>query len=68
MKTKLWIRVIVLVVLFAWPTVEAWRLFQARQQLADSEQLAQSVVVKLQVAKARHNATVPYQPVSNPRH
>ena len=65
MNKKNWIRVIVLVAIVAWPSVEAYRLLQARQQLAASEQLAQAVVVKLQVAKAKSNATAPYQPVSN---
>ena len=52
-KIKIWIRVIVIAGILAWPGVELFRLWDTVQKLADAQALERSVKVKLEAARAR---------------
>ena len=54
MKNKALIRFIVFAAIFAWPAVESYRYYAARQQLAASEELHASMSTKLAQARAKH--------------
>ena len=54
MKTKIWIRAIVITGILAWPGVESFRLWQTTQKLTEAQALERSVKVKLEAARARH--------------
>jgi hypothetical protein len=60
-KTKIWIRAIVITGILAWPGVESFRLWKTTQKLAEAQALERSVKVKLEAARARH-----VQVASNP--
>jgi hypothetical protein len=53
-KTKIWIRSIVIAGILAWPGVESFRLWDTAQKLAGAQALERSVKVKLEAARARH--------------
>ncbi len=61
MKTQNFIRILVVAVLFAWPGVETYRYYVAKQQLAAN--LQQQKVVQIELARLK-NAQVAVQPVS----
>ena len=54
MKHKALIRVLVFAAIFAWPAVESYRYYVARQQLAASEQLRASVTEQVAQVRAKH--------------
>ena len=54
MKGKNIIRVLVLVGIFAWPAIEAYRLQVARQQVVAARALEKSVQQKLAQLKSKH--------------
>ena len=55
---KMWIRVLVLAAILAWPTVEAYRVWEAHEQLAAATQLEQKVSVRLADARGKAGAQV----------
>ena len=65
MKTQNFIRILVVAVLFAWPGVETYRYYVAKQQLATN--LKQQKVVQIELARLK-NAQVGVQPVSATKH
>jgi hypothetical protein len=54
MKNRAFVRVVVLAALFAWPAVESYRYYVARQQLAASEQLYATVTERVAQARVKH--------------
>lgn len=63
MKSKNCVRIVVLVALLAWPTVETYRLYAANQELAASSKLQQSVSVRL--TQLRNTTQVATRPAKN---
>jgi hypothetical protein len=63
MKSKNCIRIVVLTALVAWPTVETYRLYVAKQELAASSQREQSVNARL--AQLRSTTQVATRPAKN---
>jgi hypothetical protein len=55
MKNKAVIRLIVFAAIFAWPAVESYRFYVARQQLAASEALHANVTAQVAQARAKHS-------------
>ncbi len=53
-KNKIWIRVIVIVGIFAWPATESYRLYLTTQKMAAAQALERSVRAKLEAARAKH--------------
>lgn len=53
MKTKTIIRVVVFAAIFAWPAVESYRYYVARQQLADSQEREKKVTQQVASLKAK---------------
>ena len=53
-NTKIWIRVVVIVGLLAWPAVETYRLWDTAQKLTEAQALERSVRVKLEAARAKN--------------
>jgi Tfp pilus assembly protein PilE len=52
--TKIWIRVVVIVGILAWPAVETYRLLDTTQKLTEAQALERSVRVKLEAARAKN--------------
>jgi flagellar basal body-associated protein FliL len=52
-KSSLWI-LLALVAAVAWASVETYRLWEATQQVAASQQLEMRVAAKLEAARAKH--------------
>jgi len=63
MKSKNCIRIAVLTALLAWPAVETYRLYAARQELTASNKLQQSVNARL--AQLRSTTQIATRPVKN---
>jgi hypothetical protein len=55
MKNKALIRFVVFAAIFAWPAVESYRYYAARQQLAASEELHSSVSAQVAQVRAKHS-------------
>ena len=53
-KTKIWIRVIVIVGILAWPGVETFRLYVTTQKMVAAQALERSVRAKVEAARAKH--------------
>ena len=53
MKNRAFVRIVLYAALFAWPAVESYRYYVARQELAASEQLHASVTEKVAQARAK---------------
>ena len=53
-KSSLWI-LLALVAAVAWASVESYRLWEATQQVAASQQLEMRVAAKLEAARAKHS-------------
>jgi len=53
-KTKICIRIIVIVGILAWPGVETYRLYVITQQMAAAQALERSVRAKLEATRAKH--------------
>ncbi len=61
--TKIWIRVVVIAGILAWPGIETYRLWDTTQKLTEAQALERSVRVKLEAARAR-NVQVAGSPTS----
>ncbi len=55
MKTKNWIRTAVVAGLIAWPALETYRYYVAKNELSASVELNRDVTEKLTLAKLRHS-------------
>jgi hypothetical protein len=53
MKNKAFVRILVFAAIFAWPAIESYRYYVARQQLASSEQLYASVNERVAQVRAK---------------
>jgi len=53
-KTKIWIRVVVIVGILAWPAVETYRLYATTQKMIAAQALERSVRAKVEAARAKH--------------
>ena len=53
-KTKIWIRAVVIAGVLAWPGIETYRLWATTQKMAKAEALERSIRVKLEAARAKH--------------
>ena len=51
---KIWIRVIVIAGILAWPGIETYRLLETNQKLVEAQTLERSVRVKLEAARAKN--------------
>lgn len=60
---KIWIRVVVIAGILAWPGIETYRLWTTTQKLTEAQALERSVRVKLEAARAR-NVEVAGSPAS----
>ena len=60
---KIWIRVVVIAGILAWPGIETYRLWDTTQKLTEAQALERSVRVKLEAARAR-NVEVAGSPAS----
>ena len=63
MKSKNCIRVAILAAVVAWPSVETYRLYVAKQELADSQKLEQSVSARY--AQLKSTTQVAVRPAKN---
>jgi regulatory protein YycH of two-component signal transduction system YycFG len=65
MNKKNLVRTVVLLGLVAWPAVESYRLWEARQDLASRQKVESKVTTRLAMAKAKNAqlATVAPDPV-----
>ena len=52
-NAKVWIRVVVIAGIVAWPTVESYRLWDTTQKMQVALALEHSVAVKLEVTRAK---------------
>lgn len=50
---KIWIRVVVIAGILAWPGIETYRLWITTQKLTEAQALERSVRVKLEAARAK---------------
>ena len=68
-KTKIWIRVIVICGILAWPGVETYRLWVTTQKMVAAQALERSVRAKVEAARAKHvevaNASAPATPATD---
>jgi hypothetical protein len=55
---KIWIRVVLLAAMFAWPAVLTYQLCEARQQLAAAAKVEQKVSIRLADARAKATTQV----------
>lgn len=53
-NAKIWVRVVVITGLVAWPTVESYRLWDTTQKMQEALALEQSVATKLEAARAKY--------------
>ena len=60
---KIWIRVVVIAGILAWPGIETYRLLDTNQKLVEAQALERSVRVKLEAARTK-NVQVAGSPVS----
>lgn len=60
---KIWIRVVVIAGILAWPGIETYRLLDTNQKLIEAQALERSVRVKLEAARAK-NVQVAGSPAS----
>jgi len=51
MKTKFYVRILVAVTLLAWPAVESYRLYVAKEQLASVQVKHKTVMAKLEASR-----------------
>ena len=58
---KMWIRVLVLGTIFAWPAVLSYQLWEAHQQLAASSKVEHKVSVRLADARAKATTQVAHR-------
>jgi hypothetical protein len=53
-KTKIWIRTVVIVGLIAWPGYETYKLWWTTQKMAEAQALERTVRAKLEATRAKH--------------
>ena len=65
-KTKIWIRVIVIVSILAWPGIETYRLYVTTQKMVAAQALERSVRAKVEATRAKHMqvASTPANPAT----
>jgi hypothetical protein len=57
-KTKVWIRTLVISGIVAWPGFETYRLWSTTQQMQQAQALERTVQAKLEVTRAKHAQVV----------
>jgi predicted negative regulator of RcsB-dependent stress response len=53
-KTKIWIRVVVIVGLIAWPGYETYKLWWTTQKMTEAQALERKVRAKVEATRAKH--------------